>query len=139
MKKKVLFLCTGNSCRSQIAEAVTNSQRSDSWQAFSAGTKIADQTHPKAIAVLSEINIRHHGQPKPVSDFKDMDFDLVITVCGQADQNCPAWLGSGKKIHIGFDDPAAASGTETEIMDVFRRVRDEIIESILSSLDQQQN
>ena len=136
--KKVLFLCTGNSCRSQIAEAITNFYRKDKWQAYSAGTQIAEQIHPIAVTVLKEIDINHYGIPKSVNEFQDWDFDLVLTVCDQARESCPVWLGAGKKIHIGFLDPAAATGSDEEILSVFRTVRDQIIDHVLDILDNQE-
>ncbi len=79
--KKVLFLCTGNSCRSQMAEAIVNARLGDAWQAFSAGTRPAGYVHPKAIAALAEIGIRHKGRSKLADEFRDVDLDLVVTVC----------------------------------------------------------
>jgi arsenate reductase len=123
--KKVLFLCTGNSCRSQMAEAIVNARLGDTWQAVSAGTKPAGYTHPKAIAALTEIGIQHQGRSKLADEFKGVDFDLVVTVCDSAAEDCPLWLGKGKKVHHSFFDPA-----KTDDMDDFRRVRDEIVQII---------
>lgn len=134
MKKKVLFLCTGNSCRSHMAEAIVNDRLGDVWDAVSAGTQPSGYVHPKAIQVLSEIGIEHEGESKGVDAFRDADLDLVVTVCGGAKENCPVWLGKGKKIHVGFDDPAEAEGSDEEILAVFRRVRDEILEQIPAAL-----
>jgi arsenate reductase len=134
--RKVLFVCTGNSCRSQMAESLVNSRLANKWQAFSAGTKPAGYVHPKAIAALAEIGIHHQGESKHTDNFKDIDFDLVITVCDSAAEDCPLWLGKGRRIHMGFPDPAAAIGTEEEIMSVFRQVRDDIAEKIILYLDQ---
>jgi len=130
--KKVLFLCTGNSCRSQMAEAIVNARFGDAWQAVSAGTKPAGYTHPKAIAALAEIGIQHEGRSKLADEFRGTDFDLVVTVCDSAAEDCPVWLGQGKKIHHSFFDPA-----KTDEMDDFQRVRDEIVremERILASM-----
>ncbi|HSL42415.1 MAG TPA: arsenate reductase ArsC [Anaerolineales bacterium] len=124
--KKVLFLCTGNSCRSQMAEAIINARLGDSWQAFSAGTRPAGFIHPGALQVLSEIGIQHRGSSKRAEEFRDADFDLVVTVCDSAAEECPVWLGKGKRAHHSFPDPAKAEGTDEEIMNVFRAVRDEI-------------
>lgn len=135
MKKKVLFLCTGNSCRSQMAEAIVNNRLGNVWEAVSAGTVPSGYVHPKALQVLSEIGIAHEGESKSVDAFRDAELDLVVTVCGGAKENCPVWLGKGKKIHVGFDDPAEAEGSEEEILDVFRRVRDEILEQIPAALE----
>lgn len=132
--KKVLFLCTGNSCRSQMAEAIVNARLGDRWQAFSAGTKPAGYVHPKALAALSEIGIQHHGQSKLADEYRDVDFDLVVTVCDSAAEECPVWIGKGKRRHHSFPDPAKAEGTEEEVMKVFRSVRDEIEKEIVPLL-----
>ena len=124
--KKVLFLCTGNSCRSQLAEAIVNARMGDKWQAVSAGTKPAGYIHPKALGALSEIGIQHTGSSKRVDEFQGVDFDLVVTVCDSAAEECPVWLGKGKRVHHSFPDPAKAEGTDDEVMEVFRAVRDEI-------------
>jgi arsenate reductase len=136
MKRKVLILCTGNSCRSQMAEAIVNDRRGDSWQAFSAGTQPANQVHPKAIQALAEIGINHNGtKPKHIEAFLGQAFDLIITVCDDAAENCPMWPGQGRRVHIGFPDPAKASGTDAEIIAVFRQVRDAITDQIPGYLD----
>ena len=122
----VLFLCTGNSCRSQMAEAIINDCLGDRWQAISAGTKPAGYVHPKAIQALAEIGIVHEGRSKSVDEFRTTTFDLVVTVCDSASEECPVWLGQGKREHISFPDPAAARGDEDQIMEVFRQVRDDI-------------
>jgi len=127
--KKVLFLCTGNSCRSQMAEAIVNARLGDKWQAVSAGTKPAGYIHPKAIAALAEIGIQHEGRSKLADEFRSVDFDLVVTVCDSAAEDCPVWLGSGKKIHHSFFDPA-----KTDDLADFRRVRDEIAEKLIQLL-----
>jgi arsenate reductase len=121
--KKVLFLCTGNSCRSQMAEAIVNARLGDTWQAFSAGTKPAGYVHPKALEALAEIGIQHTGSSKRADEFRDVDFDLVVTVCDSAAEECPLWLGKGKRVHHSFTDPAKAEGTQAEVMNVFRTVR----------------
>ena len=102
MKKKVLFLCTGNSCRSQMAEAIVNARLGETWQAFSAGTKPAGYVHPMAVTVLEEKGIHHVGRSKSVDEFRDVDFDLVVTVCDSAAEECPVWLGKGKKFIMAF-------------------------------------
>jgi arsenate reductase len=121
MKRKVLFLCTGNSCRSQMAEAIVNAQMGDRWEAVSAGTKPAGYVHPKALAALAEIGIQHQGHSKLADEFRGVDFDLVVTVCDSAAEECPLWLGKGRRQHHSFPDPA-----KTDDMDDFRRVRDAI-------------
>ena len=130
MVKRVLFLCTGNSCRSQMAEAIVNARLGGDWQAYSAGTVPAGYVHPKALAALAEIGIRHQGESKSVEQFRDMAFDLVVTVCDSAAEECPLWLGQGRRVHHSFIDPAKARGAEEEIMAVFRQVRDQIVEQI---------
>ncbi len=119
--KKVLFLCTGNSCRSQMAEAIVNAKLGDTWEAVSAGTKPAGYVHPKALEALSEIGIQHEGRSKRADEFREVDFDLVVTVCDSAAEECPVWLGKGKHTHHSFPDPAT-----TDNMDDFRKVRDDI-------------
>lgn len=127
---KVLFLCLGNSCRSQMAEAIVNARYSKEWRAFSAGTRPAGFVHPKAIQVLEEIGIEHHGQSKNAEQFRSEDFDLVVTVCDDANEECPVWLGKARRVHEGFRDPAKAQGTDEERLAVFRQVRDEMLEKI---------
>jgi len=130
MNRSVLFLCMGNSCRSQMAEAIVRARYSKQWQAFSAGTRPAGFIHPMAIQVLHEIGIEHHGESKSVEQFRDKDFDLVITVCDDANEECPVWLGKGKRVHEGFRDPAKTEGTDEERLAAFRQVRDEMLKKI---------
>ena len=128
--KTILFLCTGNSCRSQMAEAIVNA-RYPGWKAFSAGTKPAGYVHPKAIQALAEIGIAHSGQSKQIDELPTKDFDLVVTVCDSAAEECPVWPGkAGKRVHHSFVDPAKADGTDEEKMQVFRQVRSEMLEVI---------
>ena len=129
-KRKVLFLCTGNSCRSQMAEAIVNKQLTDEWEAYSAGTQPAGSVHPLALRALAEIGIQHTGRSKHADELRDVDFDLVVTVCDSAAENCPLWLGKGRRVHHSFRDPAQATGSEEEVMDVFREVRDQIASQI---------
>ncbi len=125
--KTVLFLCTGNSCRSQMAEAIVNA-RYPEWRAFSAGTKPAGYVHELAIEALREIGIEHSGASKHINDLPTKDFDLVVTVCDSAAEECPVWPGrAGKRVHHGFLDPAKAEGTLDGRKQVFRRVRDEML------------
>lgn len=133
-KRKVLFLCTGNSCRSQMAEAIVNARLGEEWEAYSAGTRPAGYVHPLALKVLAEIGIHHDGQSKLLTVFKDNNFDLVITVCDDAAENCPVWLGKGIRTHIGFMDPASVQGTDEEKIQTFRLVRDQILEQIIKYL-----
>ena len=131
VKRRVLFLCTGNSARSQMAEAIVNTQLGSTWEAVSAGTQPAGYVHPKAVAALGEIGInwRVHTS-KHADQFRDVPFDLVVTVCDDAAENCPVWLGQGKRVHLGFPDPAKATGNDEEVMAVFRSVRDAIAEQV---------
>lgn len=133
--KKVLFLCTGNSCRSQMAEAIVNARLGDRWHAVSAGTKPTGYVHPKALVALEEIGIQHEGRSKLADEFRNTDFDLVVTVCDSAAEECPVWIGKGKRTHHSFPDPAKAQGTDEEIMAVFRSVRDEIEKEIIPMLE----
>ncbi len=133
-RKKVLVLCTGNSCRSQMAEALINDFLGDRWQAYSAGTQPSGYVHPLAIRALEELGIQHQGESKSVEAFYGQDFDVVITVCDDAAENCPVWLGKGKRAHIGFPDPAKAVGSEAEKLAAFRQVRDDIRARILDYL-----
>ena len=135
--KRVLFLCTGNSCRSQMAEAIVNARLGGSWQAFSAGTKPTGYVHPRALEALQEIDIQHHGVSKRAEEFREVDFDLVVTVCDSAAEECPLWLGKGKRLHRSFPDPARAEGTDEEIMNVFRAVRDDIERELIPLLRSQ--
>ena len=128
MSKKILILCTGNSCRSQMAEGFLKAFDPD-LEVYSAGTNPSGEVHPKAIAAMKEMNIDISGNhPKNVSEFLDQPFDYVITVCDGAKETCPYFSGDVKhRLHIGFEDPAEATGTDEEIMNEFRRIRDEIL------------
>ncbi|MDT8394631.1 MAG: arsenate reductase ArsC [Bacteroidales bacterium] len=124
---KILILCTGNSCRSQMAEGFLRALDKKN-EIFSAGTNPSNRVHPKAIKAMAEagIDISHH-RPEHVERYLDESFDFLITVCGGAKESCPAFFGNvGHRLHIGFDDPAEAVGNEEEVMNTFRRVRDEI-------------
>lgn len=130
MKKRVLFLCTANSSRSQMAEGLINHYFGNTIAAFSAGTG-ATSVNPSAIEVMQEIGIDiSRYQSKNLTAFDGQSFDYVITLCGSANETCPLYIGGTKKIHIDFDDPAKAAGTQHEILQEFRRVRDEIKEKL---------
>ena len=133
-QKQVLILCTGNSCRSLMAEAIINHFLPGQWHARSAGTQPSGYVHPLAVKALEEIAIHHHGESKSTDSFIGENFDLVITVCDAAAENCPVWLGRGNRVHIGFPDPAMADGDEEAKMAVFRSVRDAIKDRILNYL-----
>lgn len=132
---KVLFLCTGNSCRSQMAEAIVNARLGDRWQAVSAGTKPAGYVHPMALKALEEIGIQHEGRSKLADEFRGTVFDLVVTVCDSAAEECPVWIGKGKRTHHSFPDPAKAEGTDEEKMAVFRAVREDIERELIQLLN----
>lgn len=123
----ILVLCTGNSCRSHLAEGILRAASQDRFRVASAGSKPAGHVHPLAIAALREIGIdiaAHHS--KHLNEFLNQPVETVITVCGNADQVCPVFPGQVNRHHWGFDDPAHAPGNEAEKLVVFRRVRDEI-------------
>ncbi len=131
---RVLVLCTGNSARSQIAEGLINATMSDRFVAQSAGTQPVGYVHPLAKAVLREIGIDIKRQrSKSTDEFIGEEFDLVITVCDAAAENCPVWLGRGHKVHIGFPDPATAPPDQQ--LQQFRAVRDAIQHDLLGYLD----
>jgi arsenate reductase len=117
-----------------MAEALINHRLGDTWQAFSAGTIPAGYVHPKALQVLGELGIVHQGESKHADRFREMDLDLAITVCDDAAENCPVWLGSGRRVHIRFPDPAKANGSEQEVLGVFREVRDDIDRKVVGFL-----
>lgn len=139
-KLKVLFLCTGNSCRSQMAEGWANDLKSEIIEVYSAGI----ETHglnANAVKVMAEagVDISHH-RCKHVDELKDVEFDYVVTVCGHANEHCPVFAGKAKVIHAGFDDPpklAESAETTEDKLNCYRRVRDEIkgfVEKIPTSL-----
>jgi arsenate reductase len=112
-----------------MAEAIVNARYPD-WRAFSAGTRPTGEVHPMATRVLREIGIEHRGESKSVEQFRKLDFDLVVTVCDDANEECPVWLGRGNRVHESFRDPAKAKGTEEERLAVFRQVRNLLSERI---------
>ena len=126
-KPKVLILCTGNSCRSHMAEGILRNAASELIEVASAGSNPSGYVNPKAITVLDEIGIDISSHTsKHMNDFLDQDIHTVITVCGNADQECPTYPGQFHRHHWGFEDPAHAEGSEDEVMEVFRKVRNEI-------------
>jgi len=127
MKPSILILCTGNSCRSHMAEGILRAAAGDIITVHSAGSNPAGYVHPQAIAALAEIGIDISAHTsKHMNDFLKRNIDTVITVCGKADQACPMFPGQVHRYHWGFDDPAHATGTEEEIEKAFRRARDQI-------------
>lgn len=127
MKKKILFICTHNSARSQIAEAVVNNRYGDRFEAFSAGTE-KTFVKPMAINVLKEINIDiSDARSKLTTEFSDIEFDLVVTVCDSAREACPFFPGSKERVHKSFIDPSDAKGGYEEKLKAFKKSRDEIM------------
>ncbi len=127
MKPTVLILCTGNSCRSHLAEGILLAAAGDTLDVQSAGSKPAGYVHPLAVQVMKEIGIDiSHHRSKHMDEFLKQPVETVITVCGNADQACPVFPGQVNRHHWGFDDPAHATGTDEEKLAVFRRVRDQI-------------
>jgi arsenate reductase len=118
-----------------MAEAIVNHDCHGDWQAFSAGTLPTGSVNPVALQVLHEIGIEHHGRSKSIQEYYGQVFDHVITVCSDAEANCPIWLGHGKKVHIGFRDPARFSGSKEEVLQEFRTVRDQIRKEIIDYLE----
>lgn len=136
MKRHVLFLCTGNSARSQMAEGLVNHFLGDRWEALSAGTHPTGYVHPLAVQAMAELGIDIVGQrSKSVDEFRGRNFDVVITLCDSAAQECPLWLGPGRAVHMGFPDPAQADGVMADRIDAFRQVRDGIREKVLRYLE----
>ena len=141
-KIRILFLCTGNSCRSQMAEGWIRYLKSDIVEPYSAGI----ETHglnQRAVQVMTEagVDISHH-RSKHINELSDIQFDYVVTVCGHANEHCPMFPGKTKVVHVGFEDPpklAESAGTEEEALDCYRRVRDEIkafVETLPNSLNE---
>ena len=132
----VLILCTGNSCRSQMAEALWHSLGHGEWRTASAGSKPAGYVHPLAVRVMHELGIDLTGHvSKSLDRFVNEPFDLVVTVCDNAREACPVFPGAGQTLHWPFDDPAHATGTDDEKLAEFRRVRDEIRARIAQFLE----
>jgi arsenate reductase len=133
--RSVLFLCTGNSARSQMAEAIVNARLGADWHAQSAGTRPAGYVHPLAVRALAEIGIEHRGTSKSVEEFRETPFDLAVTVCDSAAEECPLWLGPGRRVHLGYPDPGNAPGDDEARMEAFRRVRDDMIRRVPAVLN----
>lgn len=137
-RKRVLFLCTGNSCRSQMAEAIVNHYLPKEWVAFSAGSEPSGYVHPMALQVIREFGIIHQGYSKAVDEFLGQDFDMVITLCDSAREACPLWLKKGAIIHLGFADPALFEGTEEQKLQVFKDTFEAIRATVISYLENYQ-
>ncbi|MBD3853177.1 MAG: arsenate reductase ArsC [Acidobacteria bacterium] len=132
---QVLILCTGNSCRSQMAEGWINHELGDTWLARSAGTDPAAHVHPLAVRAMAEVGVDiTSGVPENVDLYLDQPWDLVITVCDSAKETCPVFPGPVEQIHISFPDPADAAGSNDERMAVFRSVRDAIRSRLLPEI-----
>ena len=136
-KRRVLFVCTGNTCRSQMAEAIARHERGAAWEAFSAGTIPGERVNPLAVRAMREIGIDiSQAQPKSVAALGAQAFDLAITLCDSAAELCPRVDGAARQLHLGFPDPADATGSEAERMAVYRAVRDAIRAQIIAVLDE---
>lgn len=118
-----------------MAEAIVNAKYGELWKAHSAGTQPTGSVHPFAIQVLSEIGIHHQGHSKHVDELRQVHFDLVVTVCDNAVETCPIWLGPESRIHIGFPDPAKVTGEDEFVLAAFRQVRDDIMDRIPQVLE----
>jgi len=133
--RRILVLCTGNSCRSQIAEALINHDLAGHWLAESAGTAPAGYVHPMAISVMQEVDIDLSSHTSKSTDlFRERAFDVILTVCDDAAENCPVWLGTGTRIHLSFADPARVTGDEETVRSAFRDTRDQIRRRVIPAL-----
>ncbi len=131
MKKRILFLCTGNSARSQMAEGLVNAFYPDRWEAFSAGTHPTGRVHPLAVEAMREIGVDlSQARSKSLDEFTRVPFDLVVTVCDDAAEECPVWLGQGHRVHLGFPDPARGD------IEAFRTLRDTMKNKLTDLLQQ---
>jgi arsenate reductase len=138
MKQRILFLCTHNSCRSQMAEGLVNHYLGDRFAAFSAGTE-ATRVNPLAAQVLAELGIdisKHRS--KTLDEFSGEQFDYVITLCGDANEKCPLFFGGVQRVHLGFDDPSRLQGSTDEVLPEYRRVRDELRQRLTAYLTGEQ-
>lgn len=137
MKQKVIFICTGNSCRSQIAEGILRNIAGDIFYVFSAGLK-PSFVNPDAIKVMNEldIDISNHTSDD-VNKYISDEFDYIITVCDNAKESCPVFPGKGKRIHWSFKDPADAVGSNEDVLDEFRKVRDQIKSTLEQFINEQ--
>ncbi len=138
--QRVLILCTGNSCRSQMAEALWEKLTAGKWEARSAGSKPAGYVHPLAIDAMKELDVDlSNATSKSLERFLEDPFDLVVTVCDNAKEACPVFPGATRVLHWPFDDPADATGNHEQKMACFRRVRDEIEAKISAYLQTNEN
>lgn len=136
--QRVLILCTGNSCRSQMAEGLINHFLGGRWQAYSAGSAPSGQVHPLAVQAMAELDIDiSGGVSESVEVYRDLKPELIVTVCDNAARNCPVWVGEGKVRHMPFDDPTEPAGSDADRMAACRRVRDQMQEALLTYLQAQ--
>jgi arsenate reductase (thioredoxin) len=134
-KRRVLILCTGNSCRSQMAEGWVRHLLGDRFDAHSAGTQPAAAVQPLAVRAMGEVGVDiSAARPKHWAPFLDQPWDLVVTVCDAAHEVCPLFPGAAEQIHVSFPDPATTRGSETERLAVYRRVRDDILARLLPEI-----
>lgn len=134
-RKRVLILCTGNSCRSQMAEGLVNHYLSERWQAYSAGSAPSGSVHPLAVRSMAELDIDISGNTsESVEAYRELDPHLVITVCDNAARNCPGWVGGGNVVHLPFDDPTHAAGSDAMRLAACREVRDRMRDELLGCL-----
>jgi arsenate reductase len=134
--RRLLFLCTGNSARSQMAEGLLRHLAGDRFEVFSAGTEPAERVHPMAVQVMSERGIDISAQrPKPLSDFDGQQFDLLITTCDDANEACPYYPGAKRRLHWSIPDPARRAGTDEEVRAAFRSAADDLTRRIKGLLD----
>lgn len=132
-KQRILVLCTGNSCRSQMAAGWLTALLGDRIDAHSAGSQPAARVHPLAVQVMAEVGVDiSAAAPKPMQSYLGQSFDKVITVCDDAAEVCPVFPGGGERLHWPFKDPAQAVGSDADVLAVFRRVRDEIRDQIVT-------
>ncbi|MGE5122951.1 MAG: arsenate reductase ArsC [Acidobacteriaceae bacterium] len=129
-KSRVLFLCVGNTCRSQMAEAIVNACLAESWEAFSAGSRPEEAVNPLALQALEEIGITHHGKPKSVGEFHGVAFALVVILCASDDEQCPVWLGRDRVVQHAYPDPARWQGDQANKLIAYRAVRDQMLKEI---------
>ncbi len=135
-KQRVLILCTGNSCRSQMAEGWVEHQLGETWEARSAGTNPAEDVHPLAVTVMAEVEVDiSRGVPEDVDRYMSEAWDLVITVCDSAQEKCPVFPTPVETLHVSFPDPADAEGTREEQIEVFRVARDQIRRQLLPEIE----
>lgn len=134
-RQRVLILCTGNSCRSQMAEGLINAYLGEDWQAFSAGTKPSGTIHPLAVRAMAELDIdMSEGETESIEVYRDLKPDLAVTVCDNAAKHCPVWLGESEVTHMPFEDPTKLKGSDSERMTACRQVRDQMRDKLVAYL-----